>query len=44
MVNHERTHLVEMAQLRHDLMVAGSPPHDAAELSEVVISDVNEGE
>jgi rubrerythrin len=43
-VNHERTHLVEMAQLRHDLLAADSQLHDAAELSEVVISDVNEGE
>jgi rubrerythrin len=43
-VNHERTHLVEMAQLRHDLLAADGPLHDAAELSEVVISDVSEGE
>jgi rubrerythrin len=43
-VNHERTHLVEMAQLRHDLLMAGGPIHEAAELSEVVISDVSEGE
>jgi rubrerythrin len=43
-VNHERTHLVEMAQLRHDLLAADSQLHDAAELSEVVISDINEGE
>jgi rubrerythrin len=44
MVNHERTHLVEMAQLRHDLLTTDGSPHDAAELSEVVISDVSEGE
>jgi rubrerythrin len=43
-INHERTHLVEMAQLRHDLLVADSPRHEAAELPEVVISDVSEGE
>jgi len=43
-VNHERTHLIEMAQLRHDLLIADGPLHEAAELPEVVISDVSEGE
>jgi rubrerythrin len=43
-VHHERTHLVEMAQLRHDLLAADSHLHDAAELPEMVISDVSEGE
>jgi rubrerythrin len=43
-VQHERTHLIEMAQLRHDLLVADSPTHQAAELPAVVISIVNEGE
>jgi rubrerythrin len=43
-VNHERTHLIEMAQLRHDLLTADSTPHPAAELPEAVISDVSEGE
>lgn len=43
-VSHERVHLVEMAQLRHDLLVADSPRHEAAELPEVVVSDVSEGE
>jgi rubrerythrin len=43
-IHHERTHLIEMAQLRHDLLITDSPTHEAAELPEVVISDVNEGE
>ncbi|MFL5806059.1 MAG: DinB family protein [Roseiflexaceae bacterium] len=43
-VSHERTHLIEMAQLRHDLLAADSTPHQTAELPEAVISDVNEGE
>jgi rubrerythrin len=43
-VSHERLHLIEMAQLRHDLLVADSPRHEAAELPEVVVTDVSEGE
>ena len=42
MVNHERTHLVEMAQIRHDLLAAAH--NDAADLPEVVMPDVCEGE
>jgi rubrerythrin len=43
-VNHERTHLIEMAQLRHDLLTADSQAHESAELPEIVITDVSEGE
>jgi rubrerythrin len=43
-VSHERSHLIELAQLRHDLLTVDSPTHDTTELPEVVISDVNEGE
>lgn len=43
-VSHERTHLIEMAQLRHDLLTGNSASHQAAELPEVVVSDVTEGE
>ncbi len=43
-VSHERTHLVEMAQLRHDLLANGGPTHQEAELLDAVVSDVSEGE
>ncbi len=43
-ISHERLHLIEMAQLRHDLLIADSPRHEAAELPEVVVTDVSEGE
>jgi len=43
-VIHERTHLIEMAQLRHDLLAADSQLHEAAELPDPVINDVSEGE
>lgn len=43
-VNHERTHMIEMAQLRHDLLAGDSAGHQSAELLEPVISDVSEGE
>jgi rubrerythrin len=42
-INHERTHLVEMAQLRHDLVVAGADCEEC-EVTEVVVTGVNEGE
>jgi rubrerythrin len=43
-INHERTHLVEMAQLRHDLLVHDGLAHPVAELLDAVVSDVSEGE
>lgn len=44
-VSHERTHLVEMAQVRHDLLADdASKMHLAAELLDAVVSDVSEGE
>lgn len=43
-VNHERIHLIEMAQLRHDLLAGGDASHESAELHEAVVSDVTEGE
>lgn len=42
-VSHERAHLVEMAQLRHDLVAAGAGCGEA-EVTEVVVTGVNEGE
>jgi rubrerythrin len=42
-VQHERTHLVEMAQIRHDLL-AHSQAAKEADLDEVVVTDVSEGE
>jgi rubrerythrin len=43
-VSHERTHLVEMAQIRHDLLVRAQAAQAPADLSEVVVTDVSEGE
>jgi rubrerythrin len=43
-VSHERTHLVEIAQLRHDLLLARGAQKEAIDLPEVVVVDVNEGE
>jgi rubrerythrin len=44
-VSHERTHLVEMAQTRHDLLVAADgASHPPADLDAAVMSDVSEGE
>lgn len=43
-VSHERTHLIEMAQLRHDLLVNNAILHEASELPEVLINDIVEGE
>src|SRR5581483_600881 len=42
-VQHERTHLVEMAQIRHDLLLRSQAPKEA-DLDEVVVTDVSEGE
>lgn len=44
MVNHERTHLIEMAQLRHDLLANDIAKRPAADLTEAVITEMNEGE
>lgn len=43
-VAHERTHLVELAQLRHDLLVSNLAAKASVELGEVVVTDVSEGE
>lgn len=43
-VAHERTHLVEMAQVRHDLLLGSHTAHALADLDEVVVTDLNEGE
>ncbi|MEN9936270.1 MAG: hypothetical protein RLZZ387_2849 [Chloroflexota bacterium] len=43
-ISHERTHLVEMAQLRHDLLQAAGLDGKPAEVTEVVVTGVNEGE
>ena len=44
-VKHEHTHLIEMAQLRHDLLVAAKGACEApADLEAAVVTDVNEGE
>ena len=43
-INHERTHMVEMAQLRHDLLVREPAHQEDVDLSEAVITDVSEGE
>ncbi|MBK9713713.1 MAG: DinB family protein [Kouleothrix sp.] len=44
-VNHERTHLVEMAQIRHDLLIAVDGEGRAAvDLNGAVVADVSEGE
>jgi rubrerythrin len=42
-VHHERTHLVEMAQIRHDLLLHSQAPKQV-DLDEVVVTDVSEGE
>lgn len=42
-ISHERTHLVEMAQLRHNLVVAGADCEEC-EVTEVLVTGVNEGE
>jgi rubrerythrin len=43
-VNHERIHMVEMAQLRHDLLAADSASKAPADLDATVVTDVTEGE
>jgi rubrerythrin len=43
-VSHERTHLVEMAQLRHDLIVSDETCCEPVELPEVLVDNVAEGE
>ena len=43
-INHERIHVVEMAQLRHDLLVGDSAHARSADLGEIVVTDVSEGE
>ena len=43
-VSHERGHLVDMAQLRHDLLAGVDSLRKPAELTEVVVADVSEGE
>jgi rubrerythrin len=43
-VNHERTHIVEMAQLRHDLLISANTGKATADLDQAVVSDVTEGE
>jgi rubrerythrin len=43
-VHHERNHLIDMAQPRHDLCVGAESGYNVAELAEVVVDDVNEGE
>lgn len=43
-VSHERTHLVEMAQLRHDLVVSDETCCEPVELPEVLVDNVAEGE
>lgn len=42
-VNHERGHLIDMAQLRHDLLLGTDSHYTSAELT-AVVDDVNEGE
>lgn len=41
-VSHERVHLIEMAQLRHDLLACHAS--QATQLPEMIVSDVTEGE
>jgi rubrerythrin len=43
-VSHEKTHLVEMAQLRHDLLASTGTILGEAEFADVVVTGVNEGE
>jgi rubrerythrin len=43
-VSHERAHLVEMAQQRHDLLLAAGAADRAGELGEAVVVDVQSGE
>jgi rubrerythrin len=44
-VKHEHTHMIEMAQLRHDLLVAAAGACEApADLDAAVVTEVSEGE
>ncbi|HJZ48066.1 MAG TPA: DinB family protein [Roseiflexaceae bacterium] len=44
-VKHEHTHMIEMAQLRHDLLLAADGACEApADLEAAVVTDVSEGE
>jgi rubrerythrin len=44
-VKHEHTHMIEMAQLRHDLLLAADGLYEAsADLGTAVVPDVSEGE
>jgi rubrerythrin len=43
-VSHERGHMIDMAQLRHDLLAGKGSSYTAGELAEMVIADINEGE
>lgn len=43
-IAHERNHLIDMAQLRHDLLTGDNTDHLCAELTEIVVVDMNEGE
>lgn len=43
-VSHERMHLIEMAQLRHDLLAEDLMRSKSLDLSEVLVEDVAEGE
>jgi rubrerythrin len=43
-VNHERTHLVEMAQIRHDLLAAAGADMAGAEKEALIVPDISEGE
>jgi rubrerythrin len=44
-VKHEHTHMIEMAQLRHDLLLAADGVYEvSADLDTAVVPDVSEGE
>lgn len=43
-VGHERAHLVELAQLRHDLVLGDQNCHEPVELPAVLVDDIVEGE
>lgn len=43
-IAHERNHMIDIAQLRHDLLTGDGTLHPSAELTEIVVADVSEGE
>jgi rubrerythrin len=43
-ISHERTHMVELAQLRHDLLASDAASQALADLDEAVVVDITEGE